>query len=92
MDLCDEWSFRLALVGLFVIFVFLVIFTHLSMLFSNLVLLFCQRLHVTPCRFTWVRVCFVFLCCLFFFFFSFPSYISGVHHFLSEIFAYVTVF
>ena len=28
----------------------------------------------------------------FFFFFCVPSYISGVHHFLSEIFAYVTVF
>ena len=31
----------------------------------------------------------VFFCC---FFFAFPSYISGVHHFLGEIFAYVTVF
>ena len=32
--------------------------------------------------------------CSFFvlFFFAFPSYISGVHHFLGEIFAYVTVF
>ena len=28
----------------------------------------------------------------FFFFFAFPSYISGVHHFLGEIFAYVTGF
>ena len=28
----------------------------------------------------------------FFFFFAFPSYTSGVHHFLGEIFAYVTVF
>ena len=27
-----------------------------------------------------------------FFFFAFLSYISGVHHFLGEIFAYVTVF
>ena len=28
----------------------------------------------------------------FFFFCAFPSYICGVHHFLGEIFAYVTVF
>ena len=34
--------------------------------------------------------CFVLFC--FVFFFAFPSYISGVHHFLGEIFAYVTVF
>ena len=29
---------------------------------------------------------------VFWVFFAFPSYISGVHHFLGEIFAYVTVF
>ena len=34
----------------------------------------------------------VFLCFFFFFFFAFPSYISRVHHFLGEIFAYMTVF
>ena len=33
------------------------------------------------------------LVCLFLgVFFAFPSYISGVHHFLGEVFAYVTVF
>ena len=33
-----------------------------------------------------------FVFCLFVFFFCVPSYISGVHHFWGEIFAYVTVF
>ena len=39
------------------------------------------------CSFNWL-VC----GCFVVFFFAYPSYISGVHHFLGEIFAYVTVF
>ena len=48
-------------------------------------------------KFDRVLLLFCFFVCLFvvvvlFVFFAFPSYISGVHHFCGEIFAYVTVF
>ena len=47
----------------------------------------CKDLSVI-CTFTSRMIMLVLFVC----FFAFPSYISGVHHFLGEIFAYVTVF